>query len=315
VTSYRAVSTSAFPRSEELVQATRDLDRGRTSPEAVEATFARAGADVEALERRLGLSGVTGGFLRWQDLFRPFAEVWDGVQVGALTRFFETNTFYRQPVLSAAARPRGKELARWLPHGPRSRALLPGPYTFGAMAEVAYAPAVGGSVVQDLGSALSGTLRALGDDAPEQLQFQEPMLTYRPPAPRECDAIVAAYRAIREAVPTRSLAVWTYFGDAGPAWPLLTRLPVDVVGFDLFETELPRGPPLGGPALGIGCIDSRTTSPEDAEAVAKLVRAAAVASGASTVKIGPSPPLELLPWTAAVTKLELLPRLVGALAP
>ena len=35
--------------------------------------------------------------LRWQDVFRPLVEARDGLETGALTRFLDTNTFYRAP--------------------------------------------------------------------------------------------------------------------------------------------------------------------------------------------------------------------------
>ena len=96
-----AALTGAFPRSERLVAATRDLDRGRTSSEAVEELYRSTELEVLELEKRLGLSPVTGGYLRWADLFRPIAETWRGFTVGPVTRWFETNTFYRQPILLA----------------------------------------------------------------------------------------------------------------------------------------------------------------------------------------------------------------------
>ncbi|MCI4361292.1 MAG: hypothetical protein L3J91_06265, partial [Thermoplasmata archaeon] len=74
----RTSLTGPFPRSEALVQATRDLDRGRTTPDAVEELFDRTEREVVQLEERLGVDFLTGGYLRWADLFRPFAESWGG---------------------------------------------------------------------------------------------------------------------------------------------------------------------------------------------------------------------------------------------
>ena len=70
--SWRATLTGPFPRPEALVQATRDLDRGRIPPEKAEEAFAAAEAEVRRVEADLGLDARTGGYLRWADLFRPF---------------------------------------------------------------------------------------------------------------------------------------------------------------------------------------------------------------------------------------------------
>ena len=132
--------TGPFPRSESLVAATRDLDRGRATAEAVEDLYSRTEGEVVALERRLGFDTITGGYLRWADLFRPFAETWDGLTVGPLTRWFETNTFYRQPILHAPpARVKGAIASR-LPPALRDApaqagVILPGPYTFAGLLE------------------------------------------------------------------------------------------------------------------------------------------------------------------------------------
>jgi methionine synthase II (cobalamin-independent) len=89
---------------------------------------------------------------------------------------------------------------------------------------------------------------------------------------------------------------------------------VSGIGFDLFETEIPEGASLGGKEMGIGCIDPRTTLAEDPREVAELIHRAERALRPSTAWLGPNPPLDLLPFDAAVTKLGLLPRLVEVLS-
>src|SRR6266487_5527597 len=67
-----------YPRSEALVAATRDLDRGRTSPEAVDAQVDRDLEELISVQQAAGLDLLTDGMLRWQDLFRPLVEAADG---------------------------------------------------------------------------------------------------------------------------------------------------------------------------------------------------------------------------------------------
>src|SRR2546425_572725 len=90
-----ATGPGIFPRSEQLVQATRDLDRGRTSQEAVDEQVERDLAELVSVQQQAGLNLLTDGMLRWQDLFRPLLEASEGLETGALTRFLDTNTFYR----------------------------------------------------------------------------------------------------------------------------------------------------------------------------------------------------------------------------
>ena len=91
----KAFAPGIYPRSGALVQATRDLDRGRTSQEQVDEQAERDFRELVAVQRAAGLDLLSDGLLGWQDLFRPLAEVADGLDTRPLTRFLDTNTFYR----------------------------------------------------------------------------------------------------------------------------------------------------------------------------------------------------------------------------
>ena len=93
----QAFAPGLYPRSEALVQATRDLDRGRTTVEAVDEQVERDLAELVSVQQQAGLDLLSDGMLRWQDHFRPLLEAADGLETGALTRFLDTNTFYRAP--------------------------------------------------------------------------------------------------------------------------------------------------------------------------------------------------------------------------
>jgi len=310
--------TGPFPRSEALVSATRDLDRGRTTAETVEELFASTEREVLALEERLGFDDRTAGYLRWPDLFRPIAETWEGFTVGPLTRWLETNTFYRQPILLAPPGRAPGALAARLPPplgaAPDSaRVLLPGPYSFSVMLENRSGETEP-ALIHRLGRLLGEEVRELRGRGFTNFLFPEPQLVVRPPEGPRAEAVLAGYRAIEGALNGGSSIVWTYGADAKGAFPLLDRLPVSVVGVDLAETEvehLPAGPASVG--LGLGVVDPRTTLGEDPAEVAKVVRAAQARRRASTVWLGPGGPLDLLPWEPATRKLHVLPAVRRAL--
>jgi 5-methyltetrahydropteroyltriglutamate--homocysteine methyltransferase len=80
-----------YPRSEELIQATRDYDRKRISFEELEAVRKDDTADFLKLQK--GFKYKSTGLFNWQDLIRPFSEIIENCKVGGLVRFYETNTF------------------------------------------------------------------------------------------------------------------------------------------------------------------------------------------------------------------------------
>ncbi len=125
--------TGLYPRGEALIQATRDHDRGRIPRDALEEAYARDYAELKALQQEG--DWVSDGLLAWQDLVRPFGEL-AGAQIGALTRYFETNTFYRRLRFPEQLPERVPEA--WLSHYFRfgNHAILPSPLTLSRMSNL-----------------------------------------------------------------------------------------------------------------------------------------------------------------------------------
>jgi 5-methyltetrahydropteroyltriglutamate--homocysteine methyltransferase len=124
-----------YPRSEDVVQATRDVERGRTTSDRVDEAFRNDREAFLELQRRAGLDLLSDGLLRWQDLFRPLVEGSEGMEARVLVRWFDNNSFFRAPDLRG--RPRLTSLPGWvLDDGiPEPRvATLPSPYLFSRVA-------------------------------------------------------------------------------------------------------------------------------------------------------------------------------------
>lgn len=310
--SVRITLTGPFPRSEQLVSATRDFDRGRTDAETLESVYAQAETDVVELETRLGTDRVTAGYLRWPDLFRPIAEGWDGFSVGPLTRWFETNTFFRQPILNAPPERVPGAFASRLPPSletvgrGRGLVLLPGPYTLAGLLENRSGETLQ-ALVHRLGRLFADEvrdLRALGFGA---FEWVEPLLVYRPPSPTLAESVVEAYQSIGGAAGDATTLLWTYFGDAAPLLPLLGRLKVSVIGVDLSETD-PAAISLSrhDQGLGLGVVDPRTTLSEDPGQIVSIVRQLQTRLHPPSIWLGPGAPLELLAAEPAARKLHVL---------
>jgi 5-methyltetrahydropteroyltriglutamate--homocysteine methyltransferase len=304
--------TGPFPRSEALVTATRDLDRGRVTGEVVEELYARTEGEVVALEQRLGFDKVTGGYLRWADLFRPFAETWEGFTVGPLTRWFETNTFYRQPILhSPPGRVAGAIAGRLPPPLAKTPGaagvILPGPYTFAGLLDNRSGEA-DEALVHRLGRLLAEETKELAGRGFTTFQYSEPLLVDRPPERALAEAVVAAYQSIHTAAGPATSVVWTYGADATPVFPLLDRLAVSAVGVDLAETDWESIPVSSAKrGLGLGVVDPRTTLVEDASDVVRIVHGLQERRKPPLLVLGPGGPLDLLPWEPATRKLHVLP--------
>src|SRR2546429_3853157 len=89
-----------YPRSEDVVAATRGLERGRTSPEEVETAFRADREDVIRTQREAGLDFFSDGLLRWQDLFRPLVGATAGLDARTLVRWVDNNTLFPAPAIA-----------------------------------------------------------------------------------------------------------------------------------------------------------------------------------------------------------------------
>lgn len=262
----KAYAPGIYARSEGLVQATRDLDRGRTTPEAVEQ---RRDADLRVFldtQREAGLDYLSDGLLNWQDIFRPFDEAAEGLEPGPLTRFLATNTFYRAPVVKEVP-PRlpealGEPFFRVseLPDG-LSLATLPSPH--------ALAVAAGGEAEpRDIAEGVLGPqVRWLAENGCALAVLQETAMFG---GKTDVKPLSEALDAIGSPIP---LALQLPFGDASGLVDELMELDVFAIGVDFYATDpessLPRPFPK---TLLAGVVNARNSLLEAPEEIARFCR-------------------------------------------
>ncbi|HUK93501.1 MAG TPA: hypothetical protein VLU96_00445 [Gaiellaceae bacterium] len=292
-----AFAPGMYPRSEALVQATRDLDRGRTGQAEVDGQVEHDLDELIAAQQQAGLDLLSDGLLRWQDHFRPLLEAAEGLETGALTRFLDTNTFYRAPKATAEAPrlsgPLDGRYASPLP-GPRV-GTLPSPYALArgtgvspeAMAEHVLAPALAGL------------------DA-ELVVLVEPFLAPDGAAPGDLEPAL-------EALSNRArLALWFPFSDAGP---LLEQgaadLPVDGLGIDFYATHLDAVPEGFDKLLLAGVVDVRSSVAEEPEEIARFA-ARLGDRGVERIALVPNGDLQYVAEPIAREKLARLGRAKAA---
>ena len=254
----QAFAPGIYPRSEALVQATRDLDRGRTSQEAVEEQVERDLAALVSAQQAAGLDLLMDGMLRWQDHFRPLLEAADGLETGALTRFLDTNTFYRAPKATSAT----PKLSRSLDEGyvaqlpARRLVTFPSPYA------LAHGTGIPPTVLAE--GVLKPALERL--DA-ELVVLAEPFFA------RDEDAkLEDLAEALAALTGGPKLALWLEFGDAKRALEEgAADLPVEGLGIDFYATHLEDLPDGFDKLLLAGVVDARSSVLEEPREIAAFV--------------------------------------------
>ena len=288
---WRAFSPGIYPRSEALVQATRDLDRGRTSPEAVAEQLERDFAAFVAAQEGAGLDLLSDGMLGWQDLFRPLVESAEGLDARPLTRLLDTNTFYRAVLVDGSPRLGTLLPAPRLPVG-RWLATLPSPLAFARAAQGAVsAQALAETVLAPQISAYARAGCAL-------VVLSDPSLA-REGGVRELRA------ALAELPGDVPLALQLPFGDAAQVLADCADLPVEAIGVDFYSTSLESVPPGFPKEIVAGVIDSRSSALEDPAGIrAFALELAGRAVGG--VSLAPNGDLQFVPEPIARQKLALL---------
>ena len=287
-----AFAPGLYPRSEALVQATRDLDRGRTTQEAVDRRLEQDFQELVSVEEAAGLDLLSDGMLRWQDHFRPLLEASDGLETGALTRFLDTNTFFRAPKAT------GAEPSLNAPLDERFVAPLPGPRLVTLPSPFALAHGTGVPPKAMAQGVLKPQLDAL--DA-ELVVLVEPFLAHTEDA--SLDALAEALEALSGGP---RLALWLTFGDArGVLEQGAAELPVDGLGIDFFATHLTDVPEGFGKLLLAGVLDVRSSQLEEPREIAAFA-AALGERGVEKIALVPNGDLQYVSEPIAREKLGRL---------
>ena len=247
-----------YPRSEALVQATRDLDRGRTTPEAVDDQTDVDLAQLVSAQQDAGFDLLADGMLRWQDIFRPLVEGSEGLETGALTRFLDTNSFFRAPSTTTAEPKLRKPLDdRYIAPLPGARLVtLPSPFALSHGTDVA-PKALAESVLKPQLDAIDADLVVL----------EEPYL-----AREESPDLAAVEEALQVLDGGPKLALWLTFGNAQRVLAQgVADLPVHAIGIDFYATAATDLPESFGKVLLAGVLDARSSVLEEPREIAAFV--------------------------------------------
>lgn len=293
-----------------LRRAIAQRDKGETTDAGVRQAEDRM---VElALREQLeaGLDVVTDGLVRWYDPVSHLAGKLSGVRIDGLLRFFDTNFYFRQPVVhSTLERKKPLVVDDFLFAKAKSsrpvKAVLTGPLTL-ARLSIEEDGKGGGfeKLLEDYTEVLADEVAALSGAGATQIQLDEPaLLKHRDDFPRLEGSL--ARLASRQGAARLVLAL--YFGDPAPLYSRLQKLPVDVLALDFtYNPSLANVVAAGGTSktLALGLVDGRNTKLEDAKTVARDLEK--ICRNLSRAILCPSCGLEYLPRDRAQSKLKHL---------
>jgi 5-methyltetrahydropteroyltriglutamate--homocysteine methyltransferase len=295
------------PETQRHRRAYAQRERGEISEAEWREVEDEVAQQVAREQAEIGLDVVTDGQVRWYDPISHLARHCEGIQINGLLRYFDTNFYFRQPVVSGRIRRREPVLRREFEVARAGtdrvvKPVLTGPYSLacGSILEGGYrnrrelARAYTEVLVQEVADLVHA-------GAP-MIQVDEPYLLRHP---EDADIVRDGLAALAAVRGRAHLALYTYFGDALPLWDEIMAMPVDLVGLDLnYGPKLvERIAEAGSPrSLVLGVVDGRNTKLEARDAVLRTLDRV-VPKLEAPVGLGSSCGLELLPRDRARAKL------------
>jgi 5-methyltetrahydropteroyltriglutamate--homocysteine methyltransferase len=296
-----------LPRPSRLISKTRQSARSRISDEELAEAYRKYSKKVIDYQIESGLTYVNDGYLRRQDLLRPFTENLGGVEVGQLYRWFNNNTFYRIPVVKgklSGDAPFNKSYPDLLPKE-NLKAVLPAPYTFTKLSKNEYYGDEKEFLI-DYAEILNKEIKSLEAKGYSYIQLSDPALVYHNTAPCSCTLsdIAEAIEVATKGVKARTGLV-TFFGDAAPVLGAITDWAVDDIGVDYYETDsdvIKEHRFKDG--LSLGLVDARNTLKEDVSELVGLAQEVIDSSSPKNINISTNCDLDFLTWKEAKEKIN-----------
>ncbi len=225
-----------------------------------------------------------------------------------MSRFFDTNTYYRQPVIREKLR-RTQPLildeflfAQQAASKP-VKPVLTGPYTLAKLSiNNAYADI--DELMETMGNIIAQEVNDLSHAGATIIQIDEPAILQNP---QDIEILHTLLKEISDNRGKAQLALYTYFGDAAPVYESLQQCPVDILGLDFtYSPGLPQVIAASGVSrtLGLGIIDGRNTKIETGRDIFPILEAILKLPGTDTCYLNPSCGLEYLPREDAFRKLK-----------
>jgi 5-methyltetrahydropteroyltriglutamate--homocysteine methyltransferase len=255
-----------------------------------------------------GIDVINDGQVRWDDLLAPFARAWEGCERGPLERFYDNNTYFRQPVITGPITTKGTTLVRDFEFAKGAvrgqlKAAVCGPLTFATLtAEDRHYRSLEERTMA-VADAIAEEIRGLGAAGATLVDVEEPALVAHP------EHFALARAAIeRLAAASVPLALQAYFFPADPLLDALAAFPVAQVGIDVRSRETHVLDKLTAlrQTVVLGIVDARNTRVESERELAGLIDAALKRIPVDYLWLAPTTGLEYLPHDVAVQKLKVL---------
>ena len=310
---------SANAKSPNLRTAIANFDAGKITPDELDTVANKVTAEIIHEQERAGLDLLTDGQVRWDDGLTYFARKIPGFSMNGLIRYFDTNTYYRQPIVD-------KELKMAKPISVSDfkfatsitdkpiKAVMPGPLTLAKLSRNASSTVANGrssvdsnasTITFELARILNNEAKHLEKAGASYIQFDEPVLLRNK---EDFKLFAEASKILTQNIQAKTI-LCLYFKDISGLFPAIFKLPFQVFSLDFVmgknNFNIIKDFP-GEKELGLGLVDARNTKLEPVSDIVNGVQAMSSIVSIDKIHIHPNCGLEFLPRKNAYDKLKRL---------
>ena len=289
-----------YPRSEELIEATRKNTENLTS------LFQKETEGYISAQKNAGLGFISDPLLKWNDIFRPFSNLSE-VTPTALNRIYEMNTFYRVLSFDGQDLVGGGNIVQSnldssLPKN--KTAAIPEPFTFAELHTSNKFKRKEDFTI-NLAKMLRVEIDSLVKSGFEAIQLLGPSIAYN----NEVDfgLVSDALKILTSGLEAKTI-LHTYFGDVSKKIESLLDLPVSGLGFDITTTPASsiEKHSFSDKLLTVGIINSFNTAIEKPQECIKQVDEINAKTKPKESYVSTNFDLEYVPKEFAMNKISVL---------
>lgn len=316
------MSVGSYPRigdteeQQKFRRAWASREKGEITEEAfkeVEREFVKLAIQEQ---EKSGLDILTDGAIGWYDQISHFAKNVQGVKINGLLRFFDTNTYFRQPIIDGQT-PDDPEVKNVLLQDflfaksitkKVMKPVLTGPITLARLSKGDFNKAV--KIYTKL---IENEVRTLSENGATIIQIDEPALNSSDI--EKFGALSYLERIYQAKKPETKIMYHFYFRDFSKDYKSFQKIPADILGFDMTYGKIEDVISKNGTKkeLFLGIVDGRNTYIEKFQEVVGRIKKILKVYPFETLYVGPSCGLEYLPRKFAFLKLKNMVNIIKKL--
>ena len=291
-----------YSRSETLIEATRRQDK------TLQQLYENKKRKLIKRQIKNKFDYISDPLIDWDDHIRPFTDNLRGVEKGALTRYYENNTFYRQPIITNKITTSGQILKNNIcfnlfPKRTKIKIDVLDPFTLYDLSVNEFYKSEE-ELIGDFGNIIRKELLRIKDNV-NLIQFNAPSLA-RVQEKEQLNMVKEVMNKVTKNLNvTTCLNLWG--SDISNTINEFVNFPVDVIGIDFVTTKINKCDPIPiNKMLACGLIDAKNTKMEEKKQIIKKLKIIRKQFGVKSISLIPSWDFEFIPETFANRKIELM---------